>query len=143
MNKVILYGNIGNDPEVKHLESGKIVSKFSLATSKRYTKDGETITETQWHNIVAWGKTAETIEKFVKKGSSIIVEGEIQYRQYETKDGVTKYITEILCDRFHFAGGKREEKTEIKQKTGDVESDIRNGFYGGNAEDDPSFDPLA
>jgi single-strand DNA-binding protein len=110
MNRAILYGNVGKDADTKHLESGKVIAKFSLATNKSYTnQSGEKITETQWHNIVCWGKTAETADKWIKKGSSIIVEGEIQYRQYDDKDGVTKYITEIVCDRFHFAGGKKEE----------------------------------
>lgn len=109
MNKFLGYGNVGGDPVVKRLESGRVVAKFSLATNKSYTNQaGEKVTETQWHNISAWGKTAETIEKFVKKGSSIIVEGEVTYRTYEDKEGVTKYITEIMCDRFHFAGGKKE-----------------------------------
>jgi len=136
MNKVILFGNVGKDPEVKHLESGRIVAKFSLATNKSYNKDGEKVTETQWHNIAAWGKTAETIEKFVKKGNSIIVEGEIQYRQYEDKEGVTRYIIEIICDRFHFAGGKKED--EPKKST--AMSNI-NDLPG--AESDPSYDPFA
>ena len=136
MNKVILYGNIGKDAEVKHLESGKIVAKFSLATNKSYTNQaGEKVTETQWHNIVAWGKSAEFAEKWIKKGASIIVEGEIQYRQYEDKDSVTKYITEIIADKFHFAGSKKEE--EPKKST--AMSDI-NELPG--AESDPSFDPF-
>lgn len=116
MNKWIGFGNVGKDAEVKHLESGKIIAKFPLATNKSYTNQaGEKITETQWHNILAWGKSAEFAEKWIKKGSSIIVEGEIQYRQYEDKDGVTKYITEIVCDKFHFAGGKKEEKPINKE----------------------------
>jgi single-strand DNA-binding protein len=138
MNKFLGYGNVGKDPDVKHLESGKTVAKFSLATNKSYTNQaGDKITETAWHNIVMWGKTAETAEKWIKKGSSIIVEGEIQYRQYEDKDGVKKYITEINCDRFHFAGGKKEEP-EVKKSTS--MSDI-NELPG--AESDPSFDPFA
>jgi single-strand DNA-binding protein len=135
MNKVLLYGNVGKDAEVKHLESGKTVAKFGLATNKTYTnQSGEKITETQWHNIVMWGKTAETAEKWIKKGSSIIVEGEIQYRQYDDKDGNTKYITEINCDKFHFAGSKKEE-----EKPKDVERKIKNGDF--LPENDPSFFP--
>lgn len=116
MNKWIGYGNVGQNPEVKRLESGKIVAKFSLATNKSYTnQQGEKITETAWHNIVMWGKTAETAEKWIKKGSSIIVEGEIAYRSYENKEGQTVYITEIVCNKFHFAGGKKEDKPENKE----------------------------
>jgi single-strand DNA-binding protein len=144
MNKVILFGNVGKDAEVKRLESGNVVAKFNLATNKSYTnKQGEKITETQWHNIVLWGKLAELAEKYIKKGNSIIIEGEIVYRSYENKEGVTVYITEVNGDKLHFAGGKKEEDKTTPQKTGDVETDIRAGAYGGKAEDDPSFDPFA
>jgi single-strand DNA-binding protein len=134
MNKVLLFGNVGKDPEVKHLQSGQIVAKFSLATNKSYTnQQGEKVTETQWHNIVMWGKVAETAEKWIKKGSSIIVEGEIQYRQWDDKDGETHYITEIVCDKFHFAGGKKEDKPDNNEgksvKGTDIESQIRNGDF--------------
>lgn len=138
MNKAILYGNCGNDPKVTNLESGKKVAKFSLATNKSYTKDGEKITETAWHNIVLWNKLAELAEKYVKKGSSLIIEGEIAYRSYENKDGETVYITEIIGNNLHFAGSKKDEKP---QKTGDVEADIHSGAYGEIAENDPSYIP--
>ena len=141
MNRVILFGNVGKDAEVLKLQSGKSVAKFSLATNKSYTnQSGEKITETQWHNIVLWSKLAELAEKYVKKGGSLIIEGEIVYRQYDDKDGNKKYITEIIGDKLHFAGGKKEE--DKPQKTGDVEADIRSGAYV-KAEDDPSFDPFA
>lgn len=148
MNKVILYGNVGKDPEVKHLESGKVVAKFSLATNKNYNNSvGEKITETAWHNIVLWGKLAELAEKWVKKGNSVIIEGEIVYRSYENKDKQTVYITEIIGNALHFAGGKKEDKPENKEgqyqngktQTGAM-SDI-NELPG--AESDPSFDPFA
>ena len=126
MNKALLYGNVGSDPKITNLESGKKVARFSLATNRTYSNStGEKITETQWHNIVLWGKLAETVEKYVKKGSSLIVEGEIQYRTYENKEKQTVYITEINCQNFHFVGKKEETKAEIKVK----------------AESDPSFIP--
>ena len=128
MNRVYLYGNVGKDPEVKHLEGGKSVAKFSLATSRSYTKEGEKVTETDWHNIIFWNKQAELCEKFVRKGSSIIVEGEIRYRSYENKDKVTVYITEILGNALHFTGKKEESKPKEES---------------GKAEDDPSYDPFA
>jgi len=118
MNRVILFGNVGKDPEVKTFEGGNKVAKFSLATNKSYTKNNEKVTETSWHNIVLWGKLAELAEKYVKKGNSIIIEGEISYRSYENKDGVTIYVTEINGDRLHFAGGKKED--ESIPKTGKV-----------------------
>lgn len=136
MNKAILFGNVGKDPEVKRLESGKIVAKFSLATNKTYSNSaGEKITETSWHNIVLWGKLAETAEKYVKKGNSLIIEGEINYRSYENKEGQTVYLTEIIGDKLHFAGSK-DSKSEEKKST--AMSDI-NELPG--AEDDPSFLP--
>ena len=116
MNKAILYGNVGKDPEVKHFEGGNIVAKFSLATNKSYTKNGEKVTETSWHNIVFWGKQAELCEKFVKKGNSLIVEGEISYRSYENKDKQTVYITEINGNALHFAGSKKDETPQAKEE---------------------------
>ena len=110
MNRVILFGNVGKDPESKQI-NGKTVTKFSLATNKTYTDaSGQKITETQWHNIVLWGKVAETASKYVKKGSSIIIEGEISYRSYENKEGQTIYVTDIIGHNMHFAGSKQEEK---------------------------------
>jgi single-strand DNA-binding protein len=106
MNKAILHGNSGKDPEVKQIGETK-VAKFSLATqSFRKDTDGNKVTD--WHNIVAWGKLADLCEKYVKKGSSLIVEGEIQYRSYTDKDGVTKYITEIQANNIHFTSKKPE-----------------------------------
>jgi single-strand DNA-binding protein len=117
MNKAILYGNVGKDPEVKTLESNNKVAKFSLATNKSYTnKQGEKVTDTAWHNIVLWGKLAELAEKYVKKGNSVIIEGEISYRSYENKDGQTVYITEIIGNALHFAGGKKEETKPEPEK---------------------------
>jgi len=147
MNKVLLFGNVGKGAETKHLESGKVVAKFSLATNKSYTnQSGEKVTDTAWHNIVMWGKTAETAEKWIKKGSSIIVEGEIAYRTYEDKDGVTKYITEIVCDKFHFAGGKKEDKPENKEgqyQKGKVDFPAQSKVSDlPGADSDPSFDPF-
>jgi len=114
MNKVILHGNVGKDPDTRTVNE-KTVTKFSLATSKTFTNGaGEKITGTQWHNIVMWGKLAETASKYVKKGSSLIIEGEIQYRTYE-KDGHTVYTTDIVADQMHFTGSK-ESKTPKEDK---------------------------
>lgn len=114
MNKAILYGNVGKDPEVKTFEGGKKKASFSLATTRSFKdKDGNRLTD--WHRIVAWGSTADLIEKFIKKGSSLIVEGEIQYRKYTDKDGAEKDITEINCNQVHFTGKKEsgESKTAL------------------------------
>ncbi len=97
-NKVQLIGNLGIDPEVKELENKSKVAKFSLATNESYTNaKGEKITGTQWHNIVAWNKTAEIIEKYVSNGDKIAVEGRLTHRSYEDKEGVKKYVTEVVA----------------------------------------------
>ncbi len=96
VNKVILIGNVGNDPEVKYIKEDVPVAKFSLATSESYKKDGEKITNTEWHNIVVWRGLAKVVENYVKKGSKLYIEGKLMHRKYE-KDGQTKYFTEILC----------------------------------------------
>lgn len=98
VNKVILVGNVGKDPEIRHLDSGVAVASFSLATSESYNaKNGERVTTTEWHNIVMWRGLAEVAEKYVKKGSKLYIEGKITSRQYE-KDGQTKYFTEIVAN---------------------------------------------
>jgi single-strand DNA-binding protein len=114
MNKVTLHGFTGKLPEIKTLESGKKIAKFSLATqSYRKDKDGNKVTD--WHSLVFWEKLAELCEKYVKKGSELIVEGEISYRDYTDKDGVKKYFTEIICNSLEFCGKKETESVPDKQ----------------------------
>ena len=98
-NKVQLIGNLGKDPEIKNLTSGKIKANFSLATSEVYRNgSGEKVTDTQWHNVIAWGKTAEIVENYLQKGNKVAVEGKLIHRVYEDKDGQKKYITEIVAN---------------------------------------------
>ena len=98
-NKVMLVGNLGQDPELKTLESGKKVVHFTLATKEDYkNSDGQKVSETTWHNIVAWNGLAEIASKFLKKGREVFVEGRISYRSYEDKKNVTKYVTEIVLN---------------------------------------------
>lgn len=98
-NKVQLIGNLGNDPEIMNLESGKTLAKFTIATNESYTNNkGEKVTDTQWHNIIAWGNTAKIIEKYVSKGKEIAIEGKLTSRSYDDKDGNKRYITEIVCN---------------------------------------------
>lgn len=117
MNKWIGYGNVGKDPEIRTTGTGKKVASFSFATSEhRRNAEGEKVTDTTWHNIVAWEKQAELCEKHIKKGSSLIIEGRISNRSYDDKDGVKKYISEIITTGIYFTGGKKEEtKPEDKQ----------------------------
>ena len=104
-NKVQLIGNAGNDPEVVTLESGKKLAKLTLATNENYKNDnGEKVTDTQWHHIVAWGKTAELIEKYVTKGKEIAVEGKLTHRNYEDKNGDKRFFTEVLINELLLMG---------------------------------------
>ena len=104
-NKVQLIGNLGNDPEIINLESGKMLAKFTIATNESYKNNkGEKVTDTQWHNIVVWGKTAEIIEKYAAKGKEVAIEGKLTSRSYETKEGEKRYITEIVCNELLLLG---------------------------------------
>lgn len=95
-NKVQLIGNLGMNPEVKTLDGGKKLAKFSIATNENYKNaKGEKVTDTQWHNVVAWGKTADIIEKFLKKGSEVAIEGKLINRNYDDKEGIKRYVTEV------------------------------------------------
>jgi single-strand DNA-binding protein len=106
-NKVQLIGNLGQNPEVKELTGGKKVAKFSLATNETYqNKSGEKITDTQWHNLVAWGKTADIIEKYLKKGSEVAIEGKLLNRNYTDKEGVKRFVTEIQVSELLMLGKK-------------------------------------
>ena len=106
-NKVQLIGNVGQLPEVKTLDNGKKVANLSLATNETYINvTGEKITNTQWHNIVAWGKSAEIIEDYVKKGDEIAIEGKLQYETYEDKDGKKRYLTKININDLLMLGSK-------------------------------------
>ncbi|MCK5401950.1 MAG: single-stranded DNA-binding protein [Flavobacteriaceae bacterium] len=106
-NKVQLIGNLGNDPEIINLESGKTLAKFSIATNESYKNaSGEKVTDTQWHNVVAWGKTAEIIEKYVTKGKEVAIEGKLTTRSYETKEGEKRYVTEVVCNELLMLGNK-------------------------------------
>lgn len=106
-NKVQLIGNLGNDPEIITLESGKKLAKFSVATNESYkNKDGEKIADTQWHNVIAWGKTADIIETYITKGKEVAIEGKLTSRSYETKEGEKRYITEVVCSEILMLGAK-------------------------------------
>ncbi|AKQ47322.1 single-stranded DNA-binding protein [Rufibacter radiotolerans] len=109
INKVILIGNLGKDPEVRHLEGGVAVARFPLATSETFKdKNGERQERTEWHNIVVWRGLAEVAEKYVKKGQSVYIEGRIRTNSYQDKDGVQRYSTEIVADNMTMLGGKPE-----------------------------------
>lgn len=104
-NKVQLIGNLGKDPEVLTLDNGNKLAKFSIATNETYkNSEGEKITDTQWHNVVAWGKTAEIAENFLSKGKEVAVEGKLIHRTYETAEGEKRYVTEVRCNELLMFG---------------------------------------
>ncbi|MCX6141738.1 MAG: single-stranded DNA-binding protein [Ignavibacteriales bacterium] len=99
VNKVTLIGNLGKDPELRYTSSGVAVATFSMATSESWKDpEGNTQERTQWHSIVAWRKLAEIVGEYLKKGSKVYLEGRLQYRNYDDKNGVKRYVTEIVMD---------------------------------------------
>jgi single-strand DNA-binding protein len=110
VNKVILVGNLGKDPEVRYLEGGVAVAKFPLATSESYKgKDGNRVDQTEWHNVVLWRGLAEVAEKYLHKGSSVYIEGKIRTRSWDDKEGNKRYSTEIVADQMTMLGKKSED----------------------------------
>lgn len=107
VNKVILVGNLGKDPELKYTPSGSAVATFSIATSERFKdRSGEQQEKTEWHNIIAWRQLAEICGKYLHKGKQVYIEGRIQYRTYDDRDGNKKYITEIVADQMQMLGSR-------------------------------------
>lgn len=106
-NKVQLIGNAGNDPEIKTFEAGKKLARLTIATNESYLNEkGERKTDTQWHTVTAWGKTAEIIEKYVSKGKELAVEGKLTHRSYDDKNGEKRYITEVVVSDVLLFGNK-------------------------------------
>ena len=124
INKVILIGNMGKDPEVRHLEGGSTVASFSLATSETYTdrRTNERITQTEWHNIVAWRKTAEFVEKYLGKGRQVYIEGKLRTRNWTDKEGTTRYTTEIVADIIQPLGSRPNTEGGTSQASPKVEN---------------------
>jgi single-strand DNA-binding protein len=109
-NKVQLIGNLGKAPEVRNTENGKKLARFSVATNESYRNaKGEKVTETQWHNIIAWGKVADIAEKYLSKGTEVVIEGKLVHHSYADKDGNKKYATEIQVSELLLLGGKAGE----------------------------------
>ena len=138
INKVILVGNVGRDPEVRYLDNGVVVAKFPLATSETYTnKSGDKVTNTEWHNIVLWRKLAEVADKWVKKGNPLYIEGKIRSRSYDDKDGIKRYITEIVGDNMQMLGKKPDDsvKSGVNQPSN---QNNETSFESGNKSDTDS-----
>lgn len=116
LNKVMLIGNVGKDPDVRYFDNGVAKASFSLATTESYkNKEGQRIEQTEWHNVVVWRGLAEVVEKYVKKGDKLFIEGKIKTRSYDDKDGNKKYITEIFTDNMNMLGGKKSDSSNPAQ----------------------------
>ena len=113
VNKVILVGNLGKDPEIRHLENGATVANFSIATSENYKdrKTGEKVSQTEWHNIVAWRGLAEIAEKYLKKGQKVYIEGKLKTRSWQDQDGNNRYSTEVITDNLTMLGSAIQNET--------------------------------
>ncbi len=126
-NKVILVGNVGKDPEIRRFENN-IKASFSLATSETYTpKGGDKVTQTEWHNIVAWRRLAELSENYIRKGSQILIEGKLRYRSYDDKDGNKRYIVEVEAEAIQLLGRKSDGTGN--QPTGSQPAQNNTGGY--------------
>ena len=112
-NKVQLIGNLGADPEVKTLDSGTKMARFNMATNEAYRNaKGEKVTDTQWHQVVAWGKVAELAEKYLFKGTEVAIEGKLVNRVYSTREGEKKYITEVQLNEMLLLGDKQKQTAQ-------------------------------
>jgi len=146
VNKVILIGNLGRDPETRFLPSGEAVCNFSIATTEKWRdKSGEMKEQTEWHRISAFGKTAEVCGEYLRKGSAVYVEGRIQTRKWTDKDGNERYTTEIRCDRMQMLGG-RPQGGESRERSEPAEPAARAPAASGGGfdsmDDDIPFAPI-
>jgi single-strand DNA-binding protein len=142
VNKVILVGNLGKDPEIRRLDTGRAVANFSLATSETYkNKNGEKVTSTEWHNIVLWSPLAEIAEKFLHKGNQVYIEGKITTRSYDDKDGNKKYITEVVGREMTLLSNKNVDAGNYDDARNAPQDYVDNkiGAGGGEETDDLPF----
>ncbi|QCK13714.1 single-stranded DNA-binding protein [Mangrovivirga cuniculi] len=144
VNKVILVGNLGKDPEVRHLDNGRAVANFSLATSEVYKnrQTNERVTNTEWHNVVLWTPLAEVAERFLKKGSQVYIEGKITTRSYDDKEGNKRYITEVVGREMTLLGTRDDSgNSGMNQNQGSSsQSSSQNTSSSGYSSDAVSID---
>jgi single-strand DNA-binding protein len=141
INKVIIVGNLGKDPEVTYVPSGAAVAKFSVATSETW-KDktsGEKKERTEWHRIVAWDKLGEICGKYLSKGRQVYVEGKLQTHSYDDKEGVKRYVTEIIAQEVQFLGGKGDSSDSARSGGGPSQREPAGGRGPAGGEDDIPF----
>lgn len=142
VNKVILVGNVGKDPETRYLDENTAVCKFPFATSEVYrNREGEKITQTEWHNIVLWRGLAQVAEKYVKKGSQLYIEGRIRTRSYDDKDGIKKYITEIVGDNMQMLGRRSDDQQSGDYGQGTGSASAQDSDSGSGSGQDASVGP--
>ena len=123
INKVILIGNVGKDPEVRYVSDENQVAKLSLATSESYkNKSGEKVTDTEWHTIIVWRGLAKVVEKWVKKGDQVCIEGKITYKKWQDKEGNDRYSTEIVASNMTMLGGKKESQLDSNMNQKNTEN---------------------
>jgi len=114
INKVILVGHLGKDPEVRHLDGGVTVASYPLATSETFNRDGKRVEQTEWHNIVLWRGLAEVASKYLQKGKLVYIEGKLRTRSFEDREKVKKYVTEVVAENFTILGRKSDfESTPV------------------------------
>jgi single-strand DNA-binding protein len=136
INKVILVGNLGNDPETKFTAGGMAVTKISLATtSVRKDKDGEKVERTEWHRVTFFGKLGEIAGEYLRKGSQCYIEGSIRYDKFTGQDGVEKYFTDIIADEMQMLGGKSEGAASRPQQSTARQPEPRSAGSGGGREE--------
>lgn len=139
VNKVILVGNLGKDPEIRTLESGAVVANFSIATTESY-KDrttGERKENTEWHNIVMWRGLAEIAQKYLKKGNPVYLEGKLRTRSYQTKEGENRYITEIVVDEMVMLGSRNNSGSTATSGQNQVNEPIQERYTATEGDDLP------
>lgn len=125
VNKVILVGNLGKDPEMRYLENDRTKASFTLATNDSYkNKDGERVTTTEWHNVVVWSSLAKVAEQYLQKGKQVYIEGKLTHRSYVDKEGQTKYITEVVAQNLVLLGGGKADASEANATQAGVANDM-------------------
>lgn len=141
MNKIIVHGNVGQDPEVRKTQNGKTVANFSLATNRYTGKNaaGEKLTKTDWHKVVCWGPQAEAIERLVSKGAKLLVTGIMTYSQYENKEGQSVKTAEILCTEFEITKYSDSNEPKSSKKLNDNPVDENEGDHFDSGDDDLPF----
>ena len=140
INKVILVGHLGKDPEVRHLDGGVTVASFPLATSESFNKDGKKIEQTEWHNIVMWRGLADIASKYLQKGKLVYIEGKLRTRSFEDKEGHKKYTTEIVAENFTMLGRKSDfENGNSGENNQNAKKEESVDFTQDNPDDDLPF----